>query len=160
MSFFVAAGISCGVLAGIWAQFSGTFGQLTWIGFISWACFYAAGGKVEGMKKTLAANLSGVFWAFAIIVIMGLMPNFPFALGVAVIIGAFAMCAQAHVSFLGFIPGSFAGCAAAFGNALDYKVTIISLICGAVLGYISEVIAVWIHKVSSKKAVEEEPAAE
>jgi len=155
MSFFVAAGISIGVLAGMWAQFCGNFGLFSWVGFVSWACFYAAGGKVEGLKKTLLANLSGVFWAFIIIVIMGLMPNFPYALGVAVIIGAFAMCAQAHISLLGFIPGAFCGAASTFGGNLDYLSVAISLVCGAVLGYISEIIAVWLVNVTAKKAKEE-----
>jgi hypothetical protein len=47
MSFFVAAGISVGVLAGIWAQWCGNFGLLAWVGFVSWACFYAAGGRLK-----------------------------------------------------------------------------------------------------------------
>lgn len=151
MSFFVAAGISIGVLAGIWAQFCGNVGLLAWVGFVSWACFYAAGGKTAGLAKTVAANLSGVFWGFIIVMIMNLMPGFPFALGAAVIVGAFFMCAQAHISYLAFIPGAFAGCASTFGSGLDYWATAISLICGAVLGYLSEIIAVWLVKISAKK---------
>lgn len=150
MSFFVAAGISIGVLAGIWAQFCGNIGLLAWVGFVAWACFYAAGGKASGLGKTLAANLSGVFWGFIIVAIMNLM-NFPYGLGVAVVIGAFMMCAQAHISYLAFIPGSFAGCASYFGSNLDIKAAAISLICGALLGYVSEVIAVYLVKVFGKK---------
>ncbi len=111
--------------------------------------------QVEGLKKAVLANLSGVFWGFIIIAIMGLMPGFPYALGVAVVIGAFAICAQAHISLLGFIPGGFAGCAATFGGNLDYLAVAISLICGAVLGYASEIIAVWLVKVPAKKVKEE-----
>jgi len=151
MSFFVAAGISIGVLAGIWAQFCGNIGLLAWIGFVSWACFYAAGGGKAGLGKTLAANLSGVVWGVVIVAIMGLM-NFPFALGVAVVIGAFMMCAQAHIKYLAFIPGSFAGCASYFGSNADWKVAAISLICGAILGYLSEIIALYLVKIFGKKA--------
>ncbi|HWQ77897.1 MAG TPA: DUF1097 domain-containing protein [Anaerovoracaceae bacterium] len=154
MSFFVAAGISVGVLAGIYAQWCGLLGLLTWAGFVSWACFYAAGGKVEGLKKTLLANLSGVFWAWIIVLLAGLMGSFPLALGVAVVIGAFFMCAQAHISLLAFIPGSFAGCATTFGANLDYRAAALSLIAGALLGYLSEIIAVWLVKISTKKTEE------
>lgn len=157
MSFFVAAGISVGVLAGIYAQWCGLLGMLTWVGFVSWACFYAAGGKFEGFKKTVLANLSGVFWAWIIILLSGLMGGFPLALGAAVIVGAFFMCAQAHISLLAFIPGAFAGCASTFGANLDYMAAILSLIAGAALGWLSEIIAVWLVKISTKK-VEEKKA--
>lgn len=157
MSFLVAVGISIGVLAGIWAQFCGNFALLPWVGFVSWACFYAAGGKVEGLTKTVISNLSGVFWGFIIITIMGFMPNFPFALGVAVAIGAFMMCVQANIKYLAFIPGAFAGCASYFGSNLNIWHTVIALICGAVLGYFSEVIAL---KMSSNQVAKEDVAAE
>jgi len=153
MNFLVAVGISIGVLAGIWAQFCGNVGLVAWIGFVSWACFYAAGGKKEGLGKTVAANLSGVFWGFIIITIMNLL-NFPYALGVAVVIGAFMMCVQAHIKYLAFIPGAFAGCASYFGSGTDIKAAALSLICGAVLGYLSEVIALYMVKITSKKVDE------
>ena len=48
------------------AQWCGLIGLLTWAG--SWspglASMRPAGGKVEGLKKTVLANLSGVFWAW------------------------------------------------------------------------------------------------
>lgn len=157
MNFLVAVGISIGVLAGIWAQFCGNVGLVAWIGFVSWACFYAAGGKKEGLGKTLAANLSGVFWGFIIITIMNLL-NFPYALGVAVVIGAFMMCVQAHIKYLAFIPGAFAGCASYFGSGTDIQAAALSLICGAVLGYLSEVIALYLVKITNKKIDESKTA--
>lgn len=159
MNFLVAVGISIGVLAGIWAQFCGNIGLLSWVGFVSWACFYASGGKPAGLAKTVASNLSGVFWGFVIVAIMNLL-NFPYALGVAVVIGAFMMCVQAHISYLSFIPGAFAGCASYFGSGLDIKATAISLVCGAVLGYFSEVIALYMVKVFGKKAEAEKSTTE
>ncbi len=154
MNFLVAVGISIGVLAGIWTEACGPLGLYPWIGFLSWAAFYAAGGKVDGMKKAIPAHLSGVFWGFIIIAIMGVIggAGIPFALGIAVVIGAFAMCVQAHLPILGFIPGSFIGAASYFGAGASTDVLIpvaISLVCGAVLGYISEVVAL---KMTKKEA--------
>ena len=52
-----------GVLAGLWTQVSVELGLITWVAFVSWATFFAAGGGREGLTKGLAANLSGVAWA-------------------------------------------------------------------------------------------------
>jgi hypothetical protein len=152
MSFLVAVGISIGVLAGIWAQVSGYVGLLAWVGFLAWASFYAAGGKTDGLVKGLAANLSGVFWGWVIILIMGLMPNFPYALGVAVVIPGFMICFQANYKYLSFIPGGFIGAAAYFGSGLDIKATALSLICGALLAFASEWIAVKMAKKAPAEA--------
>ncbi|MEI8216225.1 MAG: DUF1097 domain-containing protein [Eubacteriales bacterium] len=153
MGFLTAVGITIGVLAGIWAQVSGYVGLLAWVGFIAWACFFAAGGKTDGLVKGMLANLSGVFWGWLIIMIMGLMPNFPYALGVAVVFPAFMMCVQANFKYLSFIPGAFCGAAAYFGSGLDIKATAISLICGALLAFASEWLAL---KMTKKEAAAEE----
>ena len=152
MGFLTAVGITIGVLAGIWAQVSGYVGLLAWVGFLAWASFYAAGGKGEGLAKAVAANLSGVFWGWVIILIMGLMPNFPYALGVAVVVPAFMICVQANIKYLSFIPGGFIGAAAYFGSGLDIKATAISLICGALLAFASEWLAL---KMTKKEAAAE-----
>ena len=59
MSFLIAVGISVGLLAGLWTGLSVTYGLVTFVGFLSWASFYAAGGKVKGLKDSLILNFSG-----------------------------------------------------------------------------------------------------
>jgi len=157
MTFLVAVGISVGVLAGLWAGVSTQYaalGLITFVGFLSWASFYAAGGKVKGLKDSLILNFSGVLWAWLIVFLfttftpmLGVIP----ALTVAVAIGAAGMCWQAHISFLGFIPGAFIGCSAYFATNFNFQATVISLIIGAVLGYISEQGGMAIHKAATKK---------
>jgi hypothetical protein len=119
---------------------------ITWTAFVSWACFYAAGGKVEGLKKTLAANMAGVFWGFMMIIMAGYL-KIPGALGITVAIGAFILCVEAHIPILSFIPGAFAGCATYFGLGANWQHAVIGLICGALLGYVSEIIGVTISNV-------------
>lgn len=144
MSFLVAVGISVGILAGLWTGVStqyAAFGLVTYVGFLSWASFYAGGGKVKGLKDSLILNFSGVLWAWLIVWLFNLLsPSLGviIALSLAVMLGAAGMCWQAHISFLGFIPGAFIGCSAYFATGFDFKGTVISLIAGAVLGYISE----------------------
>src|SRR6478672_5971694 len=137
MKALVIIGITAGVLAGFWAEYSTPLGLITWVGFLSWACFFAAGGKRAGLLKTIPANLSGVLWG-AIIVWGAANLPIPGALGISVAIAAFAMCVQARWGILAFIPGAFAGCAAYFGTTFDAAGTCLGLIVGACLGWLSE----------------------
>ncbi|KZL90658.1 DUF1097 domain-containing protein [Clostridium magnum] len=141
MDFIIAIGISIGVLAGVWTFASAVLALCTFAGFLSWATFFACGGKLNGLKTTLTSNLSGVFWGFIIVKIAGVLTpmvggNVGLAIGVA--IGAAAMCWQAKISWLGFIPGAFVGCATYFATSANIKTAVIGLICGAVFGYLSE----------------------
>jgi|APHig6443718053_1056840.scaffolds.fasta_scaffold44152_3 hypothetical protein len=157
MTFLVAVGLSVGLLAGLWAGVSTQYaalGLVTFVGFLSWASFYADGGKVKGLKDSLILNFSGVIWAWLIVWLftaltptLGVIP----ALSVSVALGAAGMCWQAHISFLGFIPGAFIGCSAYFATGFDFKGTVISLIAGAVLGYLSEQGALALQKATKKK---------
>lgn len=157
MSFLVAVGISVGVLAGLWAGVStqfASYGLITFVGFLSWASFYAAGGKVKGLKDSLILNFSGVLWAWLIVFIFtAINPALGVFVGLslAVALGAAGMCWQAHISFLGFIPGAFIGCSAYFATGFDFKGTVISLVLGAILGYISEQGGLALQKATSKK---------
>jgi hypothetical protein len=137
MKPLVTTGITAGILAGLWTQFSAPLGLITWVGFLSWACFFAAGGKRAGLLKTIPANLSGVLWGAAIVWGAANLP-IPGALGISVAIAAFALCVQARWTVLGFIPGAFAGCAAYFGTTFDAAGTCLALIAGTGLGWLSE----------------------
>jgi hypothetical protein len=154
MSFLIAVGISVGILAGLWTGVSVTYGLVTFVGFLSWASFYAAGGKVKGLKDSLILNFSGVIWGFLIVWMAGVFGPIVGAtvgLSVAVIIGAGAMCWQAQIPLLGFIPGAFIGCSAYFATGFKFLPTVIALISGAILGYISEQGGLFIQRTFSKK---------
>ena len=65
MDALVALALSIGVLIAGWTYVALGPGALpVWAGIVAWGCFFAAGGKTDGLMKTLASNLSGVFWAF------------------------------------------------------------------------------------------------
>jgi hypothetical protein len=141
MSFLVAVGISVGILAGLWTAVSSALGLITFAGFLSWASFYASGGKLKGLKTSLILNFSGVVWGFIIVKLAGVLgpiAGTTVGLGIAVAIGAAGMCWQAHISWLGFIPGAFIGCSTFFAANFDFTGSVIGLVCGAVLGYLSE----------------------
>lgn len=137
MNPYLAVGITIGVLAGAWTEFSSAVGLVTWIAFVSWACFFAAGAKLGGLVKTVPSTISGAVYGWLIVWAAGAVGGWPGALAVAVAVGAFLMCVQANWSVLSFIPGAFAGAACLFGAGGDLVATLIPLVAGAALGWLS-----------------------
>ena len=152
MDVLVALAISIGILIAVWTYIAiGVAALPVWAGIVAWGCFFAAGGKTAGLSKTIASNLSGVFWAFVALyvwnkVLGGGVP----ALSVMVGVVAFFMVLQAKIPTLSFIPGAFLGAATAVsvvvGAAANFPShpwikTVIALVAGAVLGYLSEMLA-------------------
>ena len=125
------------MLAGLWTQVSI---ELALIAFVAWATFFAAGGGREGCTKGLAANLSGVAWAWVASKVLE-QATFDGAVALAVTVLAFVLCVQAAVPLLSFIPGAFVGTAVFFGTAFDLGGTVLALVTGAGLGWLSAVLA-------------------
>lgn len=149
MNLYTALGISIGILIAIW-----TFvclgipglGLIVWAGIIAWGAFFAAGGGTAGLTKTIAANVSGNLWAFLALLVAGLVGGGAVVVAILVGIIAFIMCVQANLPVLSFIPGAFLGAAtwvgAGGGGSLTRASLMIpiSMILGAILGYVSEAV--------------------
>ncbi|MFL5401602.1 MAG: DUF1097 domain-containing protein [Gemmatimonadales bacterium] len=151
MDVLVALAISIGVLIAGWTYVAlGPAALPVWAGIVAWGCFFAAGGKTNGLSKTIASNLSGVLWAFlalkAAVALGGGLPATSICVGVA----ALFMVLQSKISLLSFIPGAFLGAATAVsvvvGTNGSWSKTVIALVAGAVLGYVSEALAGAISK--------------
>ena len=154
MDLLVALGISIGILIGAWVYVAvgmPELGLIVWAGIIAWATFYAAGGGMEGLKKSVASNLAGNFWAAIALYVFNMMGGGNVVV-LAIIFGivAFIFCVQAKIPLLSFIPGAFLGAATWVGvdvagaandggllDAADIMIPV-SMVVGAVLGYISE----------------------
>lgn len=146
MKQYLGVGISVGVLAGLWTQVSIELALVTWVAFVAWATFFAAGGGREGFTKGLAANLSGVAWAWVASLVLEQF-TFNGAVAIAVTVLALVLCLQAALPLLSFIPGAFVGTAVFFGTAFDLGGTVVALVAGAALGWLSSVLAVKIQAV-------------
>ena len=128
---------------------SSALGLLTFAGFLSWASFYAAGGKLKGLKDTLILNFAGVVWGYLIVQMGNVFTPVVGAsagMGIAVAVGAASMCWQARIPWLAFIPGAFIGCSTFFGSNLDFGASALGLICGGILGYVSELGGTFLSK--------------
>ena len=131
-------GISVGVLAGIWTYASVELALITWVAFVAWACFFAAGGGTTGMAKGLAANVAGVFWGWVISQGLENVSASTIALALMVTVVGFILCIEAALPLLSFIPGGFAGTAVFFGTSFDLSGVLIAVVAGALLGIVSE----------------------
>lgn len=150
MDVLVALAISIGILIAGWTYVAlGVAALPVWAGIVAWGCFFAAGGKTTGLTKTIASNLSGVVWAFLALEAArrfgGGLPVLSAMVGLA----AFFMVLQAKIPALSFIPGAFLGAATAVSVVVGagttfphpWVKTIVALVAGAVLGYVSEMLA-------------------
>ncbi|HYK82736.1 MAG TPA: DUF1097 domain-containing protein [Gemmatimonadales bacterium] len=154
MDMLMALAVSIGVLIALWVKFGSMLVPGLAIavpaGIIAWACFYAAGGKTQGLQKAIASNVSGVVWVLLANLLIGAAGLQSMA-WVVIGVVAFLIVMQSKVATLSFIPGGFAGAAvtAASGAGTDVKANLmvaIALIAGAVLGYVSEMGAGMIAK--------------
>jgi hypothetical protein len=146
MDALVALALSIGILIAGWTYLAlGVAALPVWAGIVAWGCFFAAGGKTAGLTKTIAANLSGVLWAFLALYLWNRFGGGVPMLSLLVGIAAFIMVVQAKIPALSFIPGAFLGAATAVSVVVGAKgtwtSTIIALVAGAVFGYVSEMLA-------------------
>lgn len=155
MSSLTALSLTTGILCGIWVYFCGAIGILGWVGFAGCTSFFAAGGKKEGFKASVAANISGVFWAMVIIKVSSML-NFPLAGAIMTAVITFIMCIQAKIKYFAFIPGTFVGSFSTFAANGDWKAVLPVLLMGAILGYSCEWTGTWLHKYLEKPEKVEE----
>jgi hypothetical protein len=154
MDALVALALSIGVLIAGWTYLAvGVAALPVWAGIVAWGCFFAAGGKAEGLVKTIVSNLSGVLWAFLALYLWNSMGGGVPLLALLVGVAAFIMVIQAKIPALSFIPGAFLGAATAVSVVVgangSWTNTIIALLAGALLGYVSEMLA---GAIGSRKA--------
>jgi Protein of unknown function (DUF1097) len=146
MDALVALALSIGILIAGWTYLAlGVAALPVWAGIVAWGCFFAAGGKTQGLVKTIAANLSGVLWAFLALYVGNKFGGGVPLLSALVGVAAFIMVVQAKVPALSFIPGAFLGAATAVSVVVGangtWTNTIIALVAGALFGYVSEMLA-------------------
>lgn len=173
MDLIVALAISIGVLGGIatWAALGPLAGILQiWAIFIAWGCFYHCGGGETGLKNTVVCNIVGAIVAWIALLIVtqtGLAASLGVPLWAGIVVGVtvFVLVLLAKVPALSAIPAMVYGYAsvAAFFllNAFDTPpgadltaanftnplvAVIVSMVVGAVLGYVSQKIGVALAK--------------
>ena len=159
MNLITALAIVIGVLGGaatwLYVGPMAAFGLQIWATFIAWACFYHVGGGEAGLKNTIAANIGGAICATVALVLIARFGGGAVGAGIWVAVTVAVMILAAQVPMLSAIPAAVYGYAAvaAFGllkggDALDFGLgtgpfttVVVSMVIGAVLGYVSQKIA-------------------
>jgi len=164
MSTNTALAISIGVLGAIatWLFLGPLGGALAiWAAFIAWGCFFHCGGKEQGLQSAILNNAAGAIIAGITLLVVtraGLTDKLglPVWAGICVGIGVAAMVLLANIPLFAMIPAQVYGFASvvaytlmkdASGSltavALENPVVmiILSMIIGAVFGYVSEKLA-------------------
>lgn len=136
-----------GLLIALWAWVAGAarLHLSLWAGLVALGCFFAAGGGVTGLQKTVLATLSGIVWVIVADAVR-------VAIGGGSVVGALVLGAiglvlvlQARVPLLSFTAGAFAGAGVALGlgvNTVQEGIrAAVALAVGAALGFAAEYLA-------------------
>ncbi len=174
MPQLVALSLSIAVLGAIWAFLA--LGPLTgfvlvWAGFIAWGCYFHTGGDNNALVKTIAGTVYGavVGW-IALLIIVHVPIAAAGAVWPAIVVGATVFCLVivASIEPLSTVPANVYGYAAIVGYSLHQPsalqqlgvanftnpliLLIVSLVVGAVFGYVSGQMASALTKSVATKA--------
>jgi hypothetical protein len=164
MSANTALAISVGVLGAIatWLFLGPLGGALAiWAAFIAWGCFFHCGGKEPGLQSAILNNAAGAIIAGITLLVAtraGLAESLglPVWAAICVGVGVAVMVLLANVPVFSAIPAQVYGFASVvaytlMGNAAGSLtaaslenpviVVILSMIVGAIFGYVSEKVA-------------------
>lgn len=157
MSAYLALALSVGVLAVLdtWLFVgplaSTALAGLVWISFIAWGCHFHSGGGIKGSTTAVVGMSFGALVGMVAVMLaggvfagLGIM-----AAPIAVGLGAFVICLASKVNLLAVIPASVYGFASVAGPILlagktpteAFVPVVLSIIIGAIFGYVSEVVA-------------------
>jgi hypothetical protein len=146
-----AISLSVGLLVWAWTFVSFAYLEprvLTWITFLTWASFYAAGGGTSGLSKSISSGIVGVLASAAVMWIDSRFSAGSYDLLVlSMLFGVLGwlLCKIATIPLLSCIPANFIGAAAFFGATAPMDVRLLWVLCsivvGALLGILSQKIA-------------------
>lgn len=162
MSTHQAIAVGVGVLVWGWTFLSFSYLEpriLTWITFLTWASFFAAGAGSGGLAKSIASGLLGALASAAVIWLSTSLSQGAYALTILssllALLGWF-LCIVASLPLLSCIPASFIGAAAFFGagSPLDSRLLTVlgSIVIGAFLGIASQRLAAFFTKAKIVKS--------
>jgi len=164
MSLNTALAISVGVLGAVATYLFLGVGALAplqiWAAFIAWGCFFHCGGKEQGLQSTVVCNAAGAIIAGIALIAAGasIGASLPPAVWAAICVGVgvAAMVLLANLPLFSAIPAQVYGFASVVALALlpatpggmttlsmanPVIAIILSMIIGAVFGYVSEKVA-------------------
>ena len=150
MALFIL-GIVTGILCGLWSEMATALQLLTWAGFAGCTTYFAFNEHgFKGIKMTVLCNLAGVASGMLLIYLSSII-SFSYSAGILCCLVTVMMCWLGYIRYIAFIPGIFMGCFSTFAANGAWVVLVVSMICGAILGYLCDFLGTWLYKVFSEK---------
>ncbi|MCL5801071.1 MAG: DUF1097 domain-containing protein [Gammaproteobacteria bacterium] len=160
-----AYSVSIGVLGAVDTFLTATVIPVpVWVTFIAWASFFILGGKFEGLKRSIASNLTGIIIASLTLIAISVLNGNPVIAAICVGIGSAAMVQASKISLLSAIPAIVWGFASTVGTTVATNTPITTLgwdnpalvaaaamILGGIFGFLSEV---WGNAMCKKPVLE------
>ncbi|WP_187296197.1 DUF1097 domain-containing protein [Tepidibacter mesophilus] len=151
MSELFLVSLFSAIIAFIWSNISDLMNMFIWVGFAGWTSFCIANetDSIKKMIKSYSCNFAGIFWSMLTIYISSLIdiPIISNLLTCGFI--TFILIYQSRFKRFSCVPCSFIGCFTTFGLNGDFKMAAIGLLCGAILGYISDKAGVLAFKIKN-----------
>ena len=133
MSVIMANAIGTGIFCCLWQGVGSARWLATWIGFVGCTSYFSAGCGKTGFIKSMCSNYTGLLWGMLIILSGGINNTIIFG---AVVTGFFSwlIVFQSHIDVLSLVPNTFMGGFSAFASGGDWKMLLICLLLGNILG--------------------------
>ncbi|WFD09111.1 DUF1097 domain-containing protein [Tepidibacter hydrothermalis] len=151
------ASLFSAIIAFTWSNISSLGGIFIWVGFAGWTsfCITDETDSIKKMIKSYSCNLSGIFWATVTIYISSLI-DVPIVTNLLTCgVATFALIYQSRFKIFSCVPCNFIGCFITFALNGDFKMAAIGLLCGAILGYISDKTSLLVTKIKSSDSAME-----
>jgi Protein of unknown function (DUF1097) len=147
-----AYSVSIGVLGALDTYLTATLIKVpVWVTFIAWASFFILGGKLAGLRQSIASNLTGIAIASLTLLVTAVLGEHPLVVAICVGVGSAAMVQASKLPLLSAIPAIVWGFASTVGTtiATDKPITTVgidnpalvaatAMVLGGIFGYLSE----------------------
>lgn len=155
--YAVGNGIACGIWTLISIVLGAKYPQLiaTWVGFVGCTSFFVAGAGKDGFIRSLASNYTGVLIGVTIIALGGFSANVYYN---ALVTGFFSFVIMYLIKFdlLKFGTCTFMGGFSAFATGGNWKLLLICLLLGQILGWSCDKLGGSLVKAFAKKEAKED----
>lgn len=146
MNLIVAISITTAICCGAWYAIACAVGLCAWGGFAGCTSYFASGKQgAQGVKTALLTNLAGIAIAMASIFLGTMFPAID-KVGIWSGIVSFTIVMLMHTKLFNFTTGTFIGCFSTFAIGGNWKLLVVSIVLGELVGCACDLSGRWFYK--------------
>lgn len=145
--FSIAVGSA--IVAGTWTGISTAYAGpliVSWVGFAGCTSYFTAGGGKNGFIRSMVSNYAGVLIGCIVIMLGSLISDGPLFSGICTGFFTGVICYLAHCDLTKFVPCTFIGGFSTFASGGNWKMLLICLLFGNLVGVGSDYLGRFIYK--------------